>query len=119
MWQTAYNGMIHLAMSVAYGREIQCQPRAERRYVPSRVKSRGATDHNLGEKPVAYYPGKDDSAGGINMESKAELLAAALLAKGLDPANQKEWAREYRRLSKLSRNALIEVTASYRKKKYN
>lgn len=51
------------------------------------------------------------------MESKAELVTAALLAKRLDPTNTKEWAKEYRTHSKLSREVLIDVIASYRKRK--
>lgn len=51
------------------------------------------------------------------MESKAELVTEALLAKGLDPTNTKEWAKEYRGHSKFSREVLIDVIASYRKKK--
>ncbi len=51
------------------------------------------------------------------MESKAELVTAALLAKGIDPTDTKEWAKEYRGHSRFSRDVLIDVIASYRKKR--
>lgn len=50
-------------------------------------------------------------------ESKAELVTAALLAKGLDPTKEKEWAAAYRAHEKFSRETLEDICLAYRRAK--
>ena len=48
------------------------------------------------------------------MESRKELVTAAMLAKGYDPTNTEEWARLYRRMDKFSRPVLEDIILHYR-----
>ena len=52
--------------------------------------------------------------GNVRLDSRKELVTAAMLAKGYDPTNTEEWARLYRRMDKFSRPVLEDIVLHYR-----